>query len=136
MAIVACASSKAPDAVIEDFRAVERQCIVAFNGALRDERAHKLDEVGVAAAVERDVLGPWRAMAARVAAAPEPAGKHELYALMRRYVGERLEAWEAYVAGLRATSEADARPKLDLYHQKNADAQEDAQVLGAQLRSY
>ena len=132
---IAC-SAKAPDPVVEDFRGVERRSIAAFNQALHDQRDNKLDEIGVANAVERDALQPWRAMAARVAAAPEPAGKHELYTLMRRYTGERLEAWEAYVAGLRAPSEAEARGKLDSYHQKNADAQRDAQLLGAEIRRY
>src|SRR6188768_841999 len=52
----------APDAIVEDFRSVERQCIAAFNAGLRQQRTNEIDEVELAVTIERDVLEPWRAM--------------------------------------------------------------------------
>lgn len=126
----------ASDPIVEDFRAVERQAIDAFNAALRKQRANEIDELGLAAAIERDVLEPWRAMRSRVTAAPVPAAGRELYEVMNRYIAERELAWHAYAVALRAASDAEARPHYDVYHQKNAEAQADAKVLGGLLRQY
>lgn len=123
------------DPVVEDFRAVERQCITAFNTALRQQRENQIDELELAGAIEGTVVEPWRAMRARVAAAAAPPARAELYTVMRRYIDERQLAWQAYVDALRARSEADARPLYDAYHQKNAQAQDDARVLGGLLRA-
>lgn len=127
-------AAPAVDQVVEDFRSTERQAIAAFNAALRQQRANEIDEVELALAIERDVLEPWRAMRARVAAAPVPANRSELYTVMRRYIDERQGAWQAYADALRAHSESDAQPLYDAYHQKNAAAQDDARVLGGLLR--
>jgi hypothetical protein len=124
----------AADPVVEDFRSIERQSIAAFNAALRQQRGNEIDEVELALTIDRDVLEPWRAMRARVAAAPIPPARRELYDVMRRYIDERLAAWQAYANALRAHSEADARPLYDAYHQQNAAAQDDARVLGGLLR--
>lgn len=123
------------DPVVEDFRSVERETIAAFNLALHRQRDQLIDELGLAMEIERAVLGPWRAMHARVEAAPVPAARAELYAVMRRYVEERELAWQAYVSALRAADDAEARPRYDLYHQKNAQAQDDARLLGGMLRA-
>jgi hypothetical protein len=122
------------DPVVEDFRAVERQCIAAFNQALARQRENKIDELELAGAIEGTVLEPWRAMRARVAAAPVPPARRELYTVMRRYIDERDAAWQAYVLALHAKSDAEARPRYDAYHQKNAQAQDDARVLGGMFR--
>jgi hypothetical protein len=122
------------DSVVEDFRSVERQCIAAFNNALRQQRANEIDEVEFGLTIQRDVLEPWRAMRARVAAAPVPASRRELYEVMRRYIDEREQAWQAYADALHAASDAEARPLFDTYHDKNAAAQDDARVLGGLLR--
>lgn len=132
-------NSRAPapsggDAVVEDFRAVERQSIAAFNTALRRQRANEIDELELALAIERDVLEPWRAMRARVIAAPVPPARRELYEVMNRYIAERELAWQAYSTALQSQSDAEARPHYDVYHQKNADAQADAKLLGGLLR--
>ena len=127
-------TTHARDAVVEDFRATERRCIAAFNTALREQRSNAIDEVELASRVERDALAPWRAMAARVAAAP--VGERELYATMGRYIAARQEAWEAYVAALRASSDGEARPAYDRYHAKNADADREARALGAMFRRF
>jgi len=122
------------DAVVEDFRATERKAITAFNNGLHQQRANEIDEVELALEIDRDVLEPWRAMRARVAAAPVPAARRELYEVMRRYIDERLGAWQAYADALRAGSDAESRPLYDAYHQKNAEAQDDARVLGGLFR--
>ena len=124
----------APDSVVEDFRSVERQCIAAFNNALRQQRANEIDEVELGLTIQRDVLEPWRAMRARVAAASVPAGRSELYTVMRRYIDEREQAWQAYASALHAANDAEARPLYDVYHQHNAAAQNDARVLGGLFR--
>jgi len=122
------------DDVVDDFRAVERHAIATFNAALRRQRANEIDELELSLIIERDVLEPWRAMRARVAAAPVPPPRRELYEVMNRYIAERELAWQAYSLALQAHSDADARPHYDVYHQKNADAQADAQRLGGMLR--
>ncbi len=122
------------DRVVEDFRSVERHSIAAFNTALRRQRANEIDELELAAVIEREVLAPWRAMRARVAAAPVPPERRELYEVMNRYIAKRELAWQAYVAALSAASDAEARPHYDVYHQENAAAQEDAKRLGGIFR--
>jgi hypothetical protein len=124
----------AVDTVVEDFRAVERSAIAAYNDALRRQRSNEIDEVELAVEIERAVLAPWRAMRARVAAAPIPAARRELYEVMRRYIDERHDAWQAYARALRAPSETEARPLFDEYHAKNALAQDDARALGGMFR--
>ena len=127
-------ATPAVDSIVEDFRATERRAISAFNTALRQQRANEIDEVEFALAIERDVLEPWRAMRARVAAAPVPAARRGLYDVMRRYIDERQSAWQAYADALRTPSEPEARPLYDAYHAKNAQAQDDARLLGEMLR--
>jgi hypothetical protein len=129
-------SAPATDAIVNDFRSVERQCIAAFNNALRDQRANQIDEVELAVTIDRDVLAPWRAMRARVTAAPVPNERRELYEVMRRYIDERNLAWQAYADALRADSDAVSRPLYDSYHQHNAAAQDDARVLGGWFRQH
>jgi hypothetical protein len=124
----------AADATVEHFRSVERQSIATFNAALRRQRANEIDELELSLVIERDVLDPWRAMRARVAAAPVPAPSRELYEVMNRYIAERELAWQAYALALQARSDAEARPHYDVYHQKNAEAQSDAQLLGGLFR--
>lgn len=123
------------DAAVKDFRATERQCIAAFNDALRRQRANEIDERELAAFIERDVLVPWRAMRERVAAAKVTPSSRELYTTLRRYIETRQTAWEAYAAGLRAGSDEAARPHYDVYHQKNDEAQADAKALGQMFRA-
>ena len=120
------------DAVVEDFRATERKSIAAFNAALREQRSNAIDEIELAVRIERDALVPWRAMAARVSAAP--VRDPELYATLKRYITARQEAWDAYVVALRAASDADARPAYDRYHARNADADREARALGVMFR--
>jgi hypothetical protein len=127
-------AAHAEDPIVNDFRSVERQCIAAFNNALRQQRANEIDEVQLAVTIERDVLEPWRGMRARVTAAHVPAERRELYEVMRRYIDERQRAWQAYADALRAQSDAASRPLYDAYHASNAAAQDDARILGGLFR--
>lgn len=133
-AFVAC-SKAAPtkaDPLVEEFRATERTCIAAFNDALARQRANQIDELGLAQAIEHDVLGPWRAVRDKVNASPNT---DELYTTLRNYLDARQTAWEAYVAALRSDSEPAARPHYDVYHQKHAEAQDLARQLGGLFRA-
>lgn len=123
------------DAAVRDFRATERQCIAAFNDALRRQRANEIDELELAATIERDVLVPWREMRGRVSEAKVTPDSEELYRTLRQYVDARQTAWEAYAAALRAGSEEAARPHYDVYHQKNDEAQAFARALGQLFRA-
>ena len=134
LALVACSKSASPkaDPLIEEFRQTERTCIAAFNDALARQRANQIDELGLAQEIDRDVLGPWRAVREKVNASPKT---DELYTTLRKYLEARQIAWEAYVAALRSDSEAAARPHYDVYHQKHAEAQDLARELGGLFRS-
>jgi hypothetical protein len=122
------------DSVVEDFRAIERHAIATFNTALRRQRANEIDELELALVIERDVLEPWRSMRARVAAAPIPATRREIYETLSRYIATRELAWHSYTLALQARSDTEARPHYDAYHQKNAEAQDDAKHLGGYFR--
>ncbi|MDB4954654.1 MAG: hypothetical protein JWO36_2223 [Myxococcales bacterium] len=122
------------DPVIAEFRATERVCIRAFNDALHHQAANDIDELGLATAIDRDVLPPWRQMRAHVdAVANIPERRRALFETLRRYLADRQAAWEAYSAALRAPSEIVSRPLLDTYHQKNSQAQDEARAIAPQL---
>jgi hypothetical protein len=134
LAFVACNKSASPkgDPLVEEFRATERTCIAAFNDALARQRANQIDELALAGEIDRDVLGPWRAVREKVNASPKT---DELYTTLRKYLEARQVAWEAYVAALRSDSEAAARPHYDVYHAKHAEAQDLARQLGGLFRT-
>ena len=123
------------DPLVVDFRATERSCISSFNDALARQRANTIDEVGLAAAIESEVLAPWQSLATRLASATPSARNAELYAALRHYVEARQTAWQAYVAGLRAGSDDASRPHYDAYHAKDAEADTDAREIGRLFRS-
>ena len=120
--VVACKSHD--DTLVDDFHAVERQCLATFTDALHRQGVGELDETRFAAIVERDVLPPWHRFRLRVDTAPDS----ELVRAMRRYVADREDAWQAFAVGL-AHDDAQA---LATYRQKNAEADDDARAL-AQL---
>jgi hypothetical protein len=120
--------------VIDDFRKVEHATLQTFNGLLAQQRANAIDELGLADAIDKEVLPPWRDMRARVDAAEVPADDRELYATLRRYVAERQTAWEAYSAALRSPNDAASKPHYATYHEQNAAADADARTLGEAFR--
>lgn len=123
------------DPLVVEFRSTERLCIGAFNDALARQRANTIDEVGLAAAIETEVLPPWQTLATKLATATPSARNAELYAALRRYVADRQTAWQAYAAGLRAGSDEASRAHYDAYHAKDAEADTDAREIGRLFRS-
>lgn len=123
------------DPLVVEFRSTERLCIGAFNDALARQRANTIDEVGLAAAIETEVLPPWQTLATKLASATPSARNAELYTALRHYVADRLTAWQAYVAGLRAGSDEASRPYYDAYHANEAKADTDAREIGRLFRS-
>jgi hypothetical protein len=140
LALTSCTKTEPPagelvDApVIVEFRAGERAALEKFNDALDRQRANKIDELGLAEAIDNRVLPPWRELRAHVAAAPVPAPDRELFATLTRYLGERENAWQAYSAALRAGNDTAAAPHYAKYHEQDAEADTDARALGAMFR--
>ncbi|MEO6776959.1 MAG: hypothetical protein ABI467_28740 [Kofleriaceae bacterium] len=120
--------------VIAEFRAGERAVLARFNDALGRQRANQIDELGLAEAIDTEVLPPWRELRAHVSAAVVPAPDRELFATLARYLGERENAWGAYSAALRTGNDAAAAPHYAKYHEQDAAADADARWLGAAFR--
>src|SRR5688572_3214527 len=120
--------------LIDEFRAVERASLRRYNDALADQRANRIDELELANVIEREVLPPWRAMRERVSSATVSPGREMLYGTLKRYLEARQLSWEAYVAALRASDDAAARPHYDTHHQKSAEADTEARQLGRLFR--
>ena len=144
LALVLVACSKTPEPspagtlvdtpVIVEFRAGERATLLQFNNALQRQRNNQIDEVGLADAIEKEVLPPWRELRAHVAAATVPEADRELFATLTRYIAERETAWAAYAAGLRAGNDAASAPHYAKYHEQDAAADADARALGGMFR--
>jgi hypothetical protein len=122
-----------PPDLVTDFHAVERHALTTFNDALARQRANQLDELGLADVVERDVLPPWSALHARVAATPQTDANRELLAAMTRYLTDRETAWRAFSIALRSPGDTTARYQYGAYHQADAAANADAQALARLL---
>ncbi len=121
---------------IDDFRATERTTLAAFNTALGQQRANQIDELGLADALDKNVLPPWRELRTRISAAPIPEADRELFATLNRYIAERQTSWEAYSTALRSTDDAAAAPHYAKYHEQTDAATTDAQQLGQAFRSF
>ena len=122
------------DPLVIEFRDTERRCITAFNGALARQRRNEIDELGLATAIDQEVLPAWEALRTKVDAATPVPRNAALYTALRRYLEARQVAWRAYVAGLRAP-EADARRHYDAYHSNEAEADGVAREIGAIFRA-
>src|SRR5690606_4953183 len=96
-----------------------------------DQRANMIDELELSNTLERDVLEPWRALRAKVVAAPP---QDELYRTLLLYLEARQLSWEAYVAALRAPNDEAARPHYASHREKNAEATDHAKELGRMFR--
>jgi hypothetical protein len=139
--LVAC-SQPAPSSgalvntpALDDFRRVEKTTLQTFNDALGRQRANAIDELGLAEAIDHDVLPPWRDLRARVAIAAIPDPDRDLFITLGRYLAERQTSWEAYSAALRSHDDAAARPHYAAYHAQNDAAAADAKQLGEAFRS-
>jgi hypothetical protein len=134
VALLGCQKHPQGHPVIDDFRASEHAILLTFNGLLGQQRANAIDEVGLADAIDKEVLPPWRELRARVEAADMPSDDRELYVTLRRYLAERQTAWEAYSAALRSPNDEAAKPHYATYHEQNAAADGDARTLGEAFR--
>lgn len=121
--------------VLDDFRATERTTLATFNAALGQQRANRIDELGLAEAIEKTVLPPWRELRARVSAATVPEPDRALFATLTRYIAERQTSWEAYSAALRSNDDTAARSRYTKYHEQSDAATADAQTLGEAFRA-
>jgi hypothetical protein len=139
--LIACSKPAPPSGALvntpalDDFRSVEKTTLLTFNDALGRQRANTIDELGLAEAIDHDVLPPWRDLRARVAGATIPEADHDLFITLGRYLAERQTSWEAYSAALRSPDDAAARPHYAKYHEQNDAASADAKQLGEAFRS-
>jgi hypothetical protein len=123
------------DPTVVQFRETERICLTNFNNALARQRRNEIDELGLALAIDQEVLPAWQALRAKVAAATPSARNAALYKTLNAYLVARDLAWQAYMAGLRSNTDADARRHYDTYHAKNAEADSHAREVGAMFRA-
>jgi hypothetical protein len=129
------AALDATTALIDEFRVVERASLRRYNDALAEQRGNRIDEIGLADIIQREVLPPWRELRERVNASPVPPARDELYGTLKRYLEARQLSWEAYVAALRAGSDTAARPHYDAHHQRSSEADREARELGRLFRT-
>jgi hypothetical protein len=137
VALVACSStpdSLANSPALDDFRSVEKSTLQSFNAALAQQRANAIDELGLADAIDRTVLPPWRDLRGRITTATVPPADRDLFTTLDRYLAERQTSWEAYSAALRSHDDAEAKPHYAKYHEQNDAATSDAKLLGAAFR--
>lgn len=120
---------------IDDFRVSESAALRSFNDFLRRQRSNEIDELGLADAIDHNVLPQWRALRSRVVSATESDRDATLVVVLRRYLERRQQAWEAYVRALRSPNDDAAKPHYAIYHSLDAAAVEDARELGAAFRT-
>ena len=139
--LVACSKPAPPPGAIvntpalDDFRSVEKTTLQTFSDALGRQRANTIDELGLAEAIDHDVLPPWRDLRARISGATIPDADRAVFATLDRYLAERETSWEAYSAALRSPDDTAAKPHYAKYHEQNAAATADAKQLGEAFRS-
>jgi rhomboid protease GluP len=96
------------------FGAVEEQVLDKARELEGKRKAGSLENATVVTALERDVLGPWRAGCTTLAAT-EPAERYQrLFAALVEYCAARQASWDTLVAALRATG--DEQATLLLHH--------------------
>jgi hypothetical protein len=141
VALFACSKAAAPPPgtlvntpAIDEFRRAEKLVLQAFNDALGRQRANQIDELGLADAIDRNVLAPWRELRAHIAKATVPEPDRELFTTLDRYMAERQTSWEAYSAALRSHDDATSKPDYAKYHEQNDAATADAKRLGEAFR--
>ena len=142
IALFGCSKAAAPPAgtlvntpAIDEFRRAEKLVLQAFNDALGRQRANQIDELGLADAIDRDVLPPWRELREHIAKAVVPDPDRELFTTLERYMAERQTSWEAYSSALRSRDDAQSQPDYAKYHEQNDAATADAKRLGEAFRA-
>lgn len=103
---------------LEDFQAVERQSVDAFNDALERRRGDKLSDDELARIVDQQVLPPWRAYQKRLASLRDlPPAEAKRMANLGRYLALREQGWTAFSEALRTNSEGKAKEAQALQRQ-------------------
>lgn len=103
---------------LEDFQAVERQSVDAFNDALERRRSDKLSDDDLARIVDQQVLPPWRAYQQRLASLRDlPPAEGKRMANLGRYLALREQGWIAFSEALRTNSEGKAKEAQALQRQ-------------------
>jgi rhomboid protease GluP len=83
--------------------AEEKRILGIYNGLVEDSNA-KTPAAQFAKAIDEQVLPPWRALHARVAAPGRlTAHDQKVFAQLERYLAAREEGWQSLVVALRAT---------------------------------
>jgi hypothetical protein len=117
-------------ALTEKFDAVQKQCLDTYRDRLEETKAGKLDELGFADAIEREVLPPWHAMRGELdafrASGLSPRLQKRLE-LTRLYMKDREEAWKLLVAINREPTDA----MKTQYHQLEAQVRDMIQQINA-----
>jgi hypothetical protein len=86
--LVACSKPAPPPGAIvntpalDDFRSVEKTTLQTFSDALGRQRANTIDELGLAEAIDHDVLPPWRDLRARISGATIPDADRAVFATL------------------------------------------------------
>jgi rhomboid protease GluP len=116
------------------FEIVESACIAKWNDLGKRDRAGELTDAQTAVELERDVLGPWRAMRAELDAVDNvPTRLQPMVGAIKKYIASRQESWETFAASLRATGD-DKQTKLDLHHRQELAVEHDANALRDEIK--
>lgn len=110
-------------ALLDKFDRVQHECLAIYNSKLEDTRAGRLDELGFADVIERDVLPKWHAMRLELDAFDTSGVKpstQKRVDLARLYMKDREEAWKLLVQINRAPTEANKAQ----YHQLEEQTRE------------
>ncbi len=100
------------------FSTMEQPVLDRYNQLLEDARTGKLDTTACAAAIEREVLAPWRAARDRLAR-PRPwtPQQKRVIDLLVRYAGEREAGFDAIARAARANDNA-ATERANQHHKR------------------
>ena len=117
------ATPPTPPALVafQDLQSTEDQVLDRANDALDRHERGTLADADAAAQVERDALGPWKAMRARVEAVTPAPEQAELWREVLTYVASRQTELEALAAYLRTPNDTTRAAFEAAKHQVAAD---------------
>lgn len=126
--------SDADRVALQDFRTVERACLVRARDILRDESMHLSDASELQRAVRDELVKPWQEMRARVRLSERKLGD-DLAKVLGRYFDEREIAWTALAKAIDADAYG-TRPEVNhrwQYRESDEAANADQQIIEAKL---
>ncbi|MGE3766846.1 MAG: hypothetical protein AB7L94_31625 [Kofleriaceae bacterium] len=126
--------SEADRAALQDFRSVDRACLVRAAELLRDESIHLSDSRELVTSIRAELVKPWQDMRARVKLAERRLGD-DLSAVLGRYFDERELAWEALAKAIdvESTYTPTRVNHRWQYRESNEAANADAKVIEGKL---